>query len=119
MTFLAILVLVILFIVIAAIVIGFGLSGKSVGGQTNQEIDAKRFARLLATEIKLYNDYKVERGIQNNSLSESLADEIAEARKKYNSRCSQPQFEKYFDEALVDVLANGDRSKMGNLEKGV
>ncbi len=47
------------------------------------ENNAGRFARLLIAEIKLYNNYKIQRGLKNNNLYESLKDEIEEARNKY------------------------------------
>lgn len=105
--------LLILIISIAAIIVYFLFGKNSAVGQEQIENDAKRFARLLITEIKLYEGYKIERGIKNNNLAESLKDEIGEARKKYKSRFNQEKFEGYFDEALLDVLADGDRSKLG------
>ncbi|GEM_PF-5701876 len=77
------------------------------------EDDAKRFARLLLTEIKLYEQTKVERGFNNNNLYEVLFERIEEARKIYNRRVSSTAHERFFDVALIEVLANGDRSKLG------
>jgi hypothetical protein len=77
------------------------------------ENDAKRFARLLVSEIKLYENYKVERGLRNNNLYESLYIEIGEARKKYKMRVPNVELDKYFDDALVEVLADGDKGKLG------
>lgn len=79
----------------------------------HSEIDARRFAKLLVSEIRLYEVYKFERGLKNNNLYESLSIEIAEARKKYKMLYSNKEFEYYFDEALLNVLAEGDKSKLG------
>jgi hypothetical protein len=57
------------------------------------ENDAKRFAMLLVSEIKLNENYKVERGLRNNNLYESLRDEIEEARKKYKKRITDTALE--------------------------
>ena len=46
--------------------------------------DARGMAKLLVAEIKLYEPYKLERGLLNNDILGSLADEIAVARKKFN-----------------------------------
>ena len=77
------------------------------------ENDAKRFAKLLVSEIKLYNEYKLQRGLKNNNLYESLNLEIEEARKKFKKRFSKTDFDWIFDNALVEVLADGDKSKLG------
>ncbi len=90
--------------------------------QSLVEKDAKRFARLTAIEIKLYNEYKLQKGLKNNDIYEALEIEIDEARKKYlkrfnnffsHSELKEEKLPKYFNEQLVQVLAEGDESKMG------
>jgi hypothetical protein len=54
------------------------------------ENDAKRFAMLLVSEIKLNENYKVERGLRNNNLYESLRDEIEEAQKNIKNELPTP-----------------------------
>jgi len=83
------------------------------GVQNLLEKDAKSFALHLITEIKLYETYKVQRGLKNSNLYDSLRDEIEEARKKYRKRIRGNDSEHYFDDALVEVLADGDKSKLG------
>jgi hypothetical protein len=77
---------------------------------SGSEDDAKRFARLLVAEIKLYETYKVERGMKTNDLLGSLVDEISAAREKFSYRFNSPEI---FDEALVSILADGDPAKLG------
>jgi hypothetical protein len=101
-----------IFAVIAIIVLYFIFGRKNAAGSLDEN-DAKRFAGLLISEIKLYENYKVERGLKNNNLYESLKDEIEEARKKYKKRITGSEFEKYFEDALTEVLAGGDKSKLG------
>ena len=98
--------------VIAIIAFLFFFSRKKNGSE-HQENDAGRFAKLLVSEIRLYETYKFERGLKINNLYESLSIEIKEARKKYKKRFPNPESEAYFDEALLDVLANGDKSLLG------
>jgi hypothetical protein len=104
-----IMILLIAITVILALYFIFGGKNDSTG----LENEAKRFAKLLISEIKLYENYKIERGLRNNNLYESLRDEIGEARKKYKMRIPNSEFEKYFDDALVEILANGDKGKLG------
>jgi hypothetical protein len=108
-----VLLIVFVLIVVAVFLYFFVFTGKS--GSERMENDAKRFARLLAIEIKLYENAKVEQGLQNNNLYEVLSERIEAARKTYKKRIGSAEFEKLFDEALVEVLANGDRSKMGRI----
>jgi hypothetical protein len=77
-----------------------------------QHEDAKRFARLLVSEIKLYNESKVQEGRKSRDLYQQLKEDIERSRKLYSERYSDapPQ---YFDDELVRVLADGDASALG------
>lgn len=103
---------VIIIILVLLIVVLYSIFGGK-NDSTLLENDAKRFAKLLIAEIKLYENYKFERGLKNNNLYESLRDEIEEARKKYKKRVPNAEFERCFDDVLIEVLADGDRSKLG------
>jgi hypothetical protein len=74
--------------------------------------DAKRFARLLVSEIKLYNEAKVEEGRKNKDIYDQLKDDIERSRKLYSERYpgAPPG---YFNEELVRVLAGGDEGALG------
>jgi hypothetical protein len=77
--------------------------------------DARRFARLLVSEIKLYNAAKVNEGRRNFDLYERLKDEIDRSRKVYDKRVSPAvaaRFDYFYDE-LVQTLAEGDPAKLG------
>ncbi len=77
--------------------------------------DARRFARLLVSEIKLYNAAKVNEGRRNFDLYARLKDEIDRSRKVYDKRVSPAvaaRFDYFYDE-LVQTLAEGDPSKLG------
>jgi hypothetical protein len=89
----------------------------SGGSETEQRAhnDARRFARLLVSEIKLYNAAKVNDGRRNYDLYERLKDEIDRNRKVYDKRVSPTvaaRFD-YFYEELVQTLAEGDPAKLG------
>jgi len=78
--------------------------------------DARRFARLLVSEIKLYNAAKVNEGRRNFDLYTRLLEEIERSRKVYDKRVSPGvaiRFDYFYDE-LVHTLAEGDATKLGN-----
>jgi hypothetical protein len=93
------------------------LAGSVPGSETEQRAhnDARRFARLLVSEIKLYNAAKVNDGRRNFDLYERLKDEIDRSRKVYDKRVSPAvaaRFDYFYDE-LVQTLAEGDPAKLG------
>lgn len=77
--------------------------------------DARRFARLLVSEIKLYNEQKVTDGRAGGNLYDRLRDEIDRSRQMYDKRVHpsvSPRFD-YFHQELVNTLAEGDAAKLG------
>ena len=73
--------------------------------------EARRFAHLLASEIKLYNEHAVALGRRHGNLYELLAGDIERGRALYEERVPQQlraDADYYFEE-LVEVLAAGDR----------
>jgi hypothetical protein len=77
--------------------------------------DAKRFARLLVSEIKLYNEAQVSAGRENKDLYERLKDDIERSRRMYLERVPEHihSTTNYFYEELVRTLANGDPILLG------
>ncbi len=77
--------------------------------------DAKRFARLLVSEIDLYNKAKVADGRKNKDLYKRLKSDIERSRLTFQKRFSKPVGPPvdYFHEELIRALANNDVSLMG------
>ncbi len=77
--------------------------------------DAKRFARLVVSEIKLYNEAKVTEGRKTKDIYERLKDDIERGRQMYHDRVSAPvrDVSDYFQDELVRILAGGDPSALG------
>ena len=77
---------------------------------------ARRYARLLVSEIKLYNEAAVRLGRQKGDLLERLKPEIDRARKLYTQRISPAVDARgtLFHQELVQTLADGDASLLGN-----
>jgi hypothetical protein len=91
----------------------------AMGVATETEVrahnDARRFARLLVSEIKLYNAAKVNEGRRHADLYDRLHEEIDRSRKVYDKRVSPAvaaKFDYFYDE-LVQTLAEGDPAKLG------
>lgn len=82
--------------------------------------DARRFARLLVSEIKLYNEQKVAEGRSQNDLYERLRDYIDRSREMYDKRVKPEVANRYdyFHQELVNTLAEGDATKMGSAYPG-
>lgn len=82
--------------------------------------DARRFARLLVSEIKLYNEQKVKEGRDENDLYERLREAIDRSREMYDKRVQPPVAAKfdYFHYELVNSLADGDEAKLGETYVG-
>jgi hypothetical protein len=77
---------------------------------------AKRFAKLLVDEIKLYNQSKVAEGKQNHDLYRVLREDIEKSRATYDKRYGSTPVAsaKYFDSEIVRVLADNDRALLGS-----
>jgi hypothetical protein len=78
--------------------------------------DAKRFARLVVSEIKLYNEAKVTEGRKTRDIYERLKEDIERGRQMYHDRVSAPVRESsdYFHAELVRILAGGDPTALGS-----
>lgn len=83
-------------------------------------IDARRFAKLLVSEIKLYNEQKVSEGRAQNDLYNRLREYIDRSREMYDKRVKPEvaQSYDYFHHELVSTLAEGDIAKLGNAYPG-
>jgi uncharacterized hydantoinase/oxoprolinase family protein len=66
---------------------------------------ARRLARAIASDLSLYNEEKIVQGIKEDSLFDSLKEEIEEGRALYKSRVA-PQLmgKNFYDRALIDIL---------------
>ncbi|MGI9104845.1 MAG: hypothetical protein ACR2G4_01200 [Pyrinomonadaceae bacterium] len=78
--------------------------------------DARRFARLLVSEIKLYNEQKVRDGREQGNLYERLREEIDRSRQMYDKRADPRVVMRYdyFHQELVNTLAEGNPAKLGS-----
>jgi hypothetical protein len=85
-------------------------AGSADEASTDEDAAARRYARLLVSEIKLYHESDVMAGRRERDLASRLGGEIARARVLYEQRVPAPirQHADYFHDELVRTLANGD-----------
>ena len=76
---------------------------------------AKRFAKLLVDEIKLYNQAKVKEVREKNDLYDRLKEDIDKSRASYEKRFGNTPAAaaNYFTSELIRILAENDVSKLG------
>ncbi len=77
--------------------------------------EARRFARLVVSEIKLYYEEDVKKGRLNKNLYQLLKVHIDRGRALYDGRVSETvkKSRDFYHEALIDILAAGDESNLG------
>jgi hypothetical protein len=100
----------------AAIATAPAASSGSAADDEEVHKKAKRFAKLLVDELKLYNQSKVAEGIANKDLYKRLKDDIDKSRMSYEKRYGQTAAgpASYFTEELIRILCNGDASLLGS-----
>jgi hypothetical protein len=78
---------------------------------------ARRTARLLVSDIRLFHEPAVSEGRRHRNLLERLAPEIEKARQAYNEQvpAGVRDHTDYFHQELIHTLAGGDAALLGNL----
>ena len=96
-------------------------------GEEEQEKDfevlreeALRFARLLVSEIKLYNSEAVDEGRETSDIYDRLRHDIDRSWEMYERRAhpSVRSEEDCFDAEVVRILASGERKRLGKQYPG-
>jgi hypothetical protein len=78
--------------------------------------DARRFARLLVSEIKLYNEQRLAEGREKCDVYVRLKRDIDKSREMYEKRVPpvvSRRFD-YFNDEVVRILAENDPARMGS-----
>jgi hypothetical protein len=86
-----------------------------VARSADDDTSARRYARLLVSEIKLYNEGAVRVGREKRDLLQRLRPEIERARRLYEERVPDAVGARgqYFQQELVQTLADGDAARLG------
>jgi hypothetical protein len=88
-------------------------------GRLRQD-EARRFARLVATDIRLYHEEAVVQGRRNRDLFRRLEEQIDRGREAFERRfpdLGEPGMA-VLHEAYVEILAGGDADLLPSLESG-
>ncbi|HEX5854274.1 MAG TPA: hypothetical protein VFZ57_01530, partial [Thermoanaerobaculia bacterium] len=98
---------------------GFVPRGRAAVADSPQRAldDARRLARLLISEIKLYNEKKVEDGRAACDLYERLKDDIERSRQVYDERTPADvrKDTDFFNDEIVRILADGRTEALGSV----
>lgn len=72
---------------------------------------ARRLARAIASDLSLYNEEKINRGIAGDNLYTEISEEIEEGRALFKSRVTPELFAKnFYDRAVIDILVRSKGS---------
>lgn len=91
------------------------VAGPVEGGESGDLDAARRYARLLVSEIRMHHEPLVDAGRRSRDLRLRLGGEIDRARRLYEARVPpavRAQSD-YFEQELVRTLADGDRTLLG------
>lgn len=71
-----------------------------------EKVKAMRLARAIASDISLYNEQKIVKGIEQDNLFDVLKDEIEEGRELYKSRVTKELFTStnFYERAIIDIV---------------
>jgi predicted Zn finger-like uncharacterized protein len=74
-------------------------------------VKARRFARIIVSDIALYNQAKVEEGVRNGTFFDLIADDIREGRSIYVQRVAEEVREgtSYLEDALAELIEKKKR----------
>ncbi len=91
------------------------IEAEPMSDEDARQEEARRFARLLVSEIKLYNEDEVERGRAERDLCTRLREDIDRSREMFEKRIPADVREghDYFQDELIRILADGDADALG------
>jgi hypothetical protein len=108
------LLLILIAVVALALIIFIVFKPKTSAVQPMPDADARRFARLLVAEIKLYNAQQIEEGRRSKDLYRRMRKEIDRARQMYDQRIPKSiEAADHLHDEIVNTLAGGDPGNLG------
>jgi DNA-binding response OmpR family regulator len=93
---------------------------KAAGEESEAHVKARRFARLIVSDIALYNQERVEEGVRNDGFYELLEEDIQEGRALYEQRIP-PEIRNstsYLDDAFEELISKKKREMNLSMEPG-
>jgi hypothetical protein len=97
-----------------------GAPGEPADADPKVHAEARRQARLLISEIKLYHEEELKNGRRQRDIYQRLQKEIDHGREQYNQRVPAAVLggRDYFHEELVRILGEDDVSRLGDAYPG-
>jgi hypothetical protein len=94
-----------------------GPARSTVADASDPHEEAKRFARLLVSEILLYNETQVQEGRKNRDLWQRLREDLERSQQMYRQRvpAAIAASTDYFRDEVVRTLAEGDAGLLGTV----
>jgi len=88
--------------------------------ESEAHVKARRFARLIVSDIALYNQEKVEEGVRGGSLYELLEEDVMEGRALYEQRISSEirNSTSYLEDAFEELISKKTREMNLSVEPG-
>ena len=97
-----------------ALIVFIATRSKTSAAQGMTDADARRFARLLVAEMKMYNSQQVEAGRRSKDLYRRLGKEIDRVCQMYDKRVPKSvDAADHLHDEIVKTLAGGDPSNLG------
>jgi hypothetical protein len=92
------------------------IQAQPIADEEKLHMEARRFARLLVSEIKLYNEHHVLEGRENRDLYLRLKRDIDRSREMYEKRVSAQVSRRidYFHDEIIRILGDNDPSTLGS-----
>lgn len=92
----------------------------AAGEESEAHAKARRFARLIVSDIALYNQESVEEGVRNGNLYELLEEDVIEGRALYKQRIPAEIRDRtcYLEEAFEELILKKKREMNMSVEPG-
>ncbi len=92
----------------------------AAGEESEAHVKARRFARLIVSDIALYNQESVEEGVRNGNFYELLEEDVLEGRALYEQRIPSDIRDRtsYLEEAFEELILKKKREMNMSIEAG-
>ena len=90
---------------------GAAIASSAMAALIDNPEQANRLARAICSDLSLYNEDKIVKGIEQDNFFEALHAELEEGRQLYRSRVAPDLYARtnFFDRAIVDVILRSKR----------
>lgn len=74
--------------------------------KTDNPKRAERLARAIASDLSIYYQQKIQEGLENDNLLDTLEDELEEGRQLFRARVADELVDgtNIFEKAIIDII---------------